>query len=122
MECVKGLKAGWKINRNDEGIAKVLFLAQRNVELFSSPVPRWFYTELHPSNHTPEIFSNLAGVSLAKAFLNREKELKAGFFVILSWFWRTKMIKSDVIVDPFFCVRNITWNDNKPMFLIQFLP
>lgn len=29
MECVQGLKAGWKINQNDEGIEKVLFLAQR---------------------------------------------------------------------------------------------
>lgn len=27
MECVQSFKAGWKINQNDEGIAKVLFLA-----------------------------------------------------------------------------------------------
>lgn len=28
MECVQSFKAGWKINQNDEGIVKVLFLAQ----------------------------------------------------------------------------------------------
>lgn len=32
MECVQSFKAGWKINQNDEGIVKVLFLAVEKKE------------------------------------------------------------------------------------------
>lgn len=31
MECVQSFRAGWKINQNDEGIVKILFLAVEEI-------------------------------------------------------------------------------------------